>query len=61
MRVKKIQIKPHRDGTLIVSWGLGERGQTPVYGTHLVKTGNVRTALLDPAVQKKLGLRPDNA
>lgn len=61
MRLKRIQIKPHRDGTLIIGWGLGERGQTPVIGTVLVKRGEVRAALLDTETQKKLGIKPDRA
>lgn len=61
MRLKRIQIKPHREGVLIVAWGLGERGQTPVIGTVLVKKGDVRAALLDPENQKILGIKPDRS
>lgn len=59
MRLKRIQIRPHRDGILIVGWGLGERGQTPVIGTVLAKKGQVRAALLDADNQKTLGIKPD--
>lgn len=59
MRVKKIEVRPKGTGKIIVSYGLAERGQTPIIGTVFVKDGNVQRALLDPANRVTLGLRPD--
>lgn len=58
MRVKKIEIRRTRKRTQIISYGLGERGQTPVIAVVDVPDGDFRRKMRDPAVQARLGLKP---